>query len=61
MLKLFKVVGFVEAISAIALFFVAMPIKYIFDNPTWVTHTGRIHGGLFIAYVVILYLSLIHI
>ncbi|ADX68067.1 MULTISPECIES: DUF3817 domain-containing protein [Weeksella] len=55
MLKLFKVVGFVEAISAIALFFVAMPIKYIFDNPTWVTHTGRIHGGLFIAYVVILY------
>ena len=56
MLKLFKITGYLEAISAIVLFFVAMPMKYIWDDPTWVTHTGRVHGGLFIAYIVLVYL-----
>lgn len=56
MLKIFKVIGYLEALSAIALFFFAMPMKYIFDDSTWVTHTGRIHGGLFIIYVIFVYL-----
>jgi len=56
MLKLFKVTGYLEALSAIALFFFAMPMKYIFNDPTWVTHTGRIHGGLFVAYMVLVYI-----
>lgn len=56
MLKLFKITGYLEALSAVALFFFAMPMKYIFDDPTWVTHTGRIHGGLFIAYIVLVYI-----
>ncbi len=37
MLKFFKGLGYLEALSAILLFFVAMPLKYIWDNPTWVT------------------------
>ena len=49
MLKLFKITGYLEAISAIVLFFIAMPMKYIWEDPTWVTHAGRVHGGLFIA------------
>lgn len=56
MLKLFKITGYLEALSAIVLFFIAMPMKYIWEDPTWVTHAGRIHGGLFIAYMVLVYL-----
>ncbi len=56
MLKFFKGLGYLEALSAILLFFVAMPLKYIWDNPTWVTHIGRIHGGLFIAYMIMVYI-----
>lgn len=56
MLKFFKVIGYLEALSAIILFFIAMPMKYIWDDPTWVTYSGRVHGGLFILYVILLYL-----
>ena len=56
MLKLFKVVGVLEAISAILLFFFAMPMKYIWDDPIYVTHIGRSHGALFVLYVVVLYI-----
>ncbi len=56
MLKLFKVVGILEAISAVLLFFFAMPMKYIWDDASYVPPIGRAHGFLFIAYVVVLYL-----
>ena len=56
MLKLFKITGYLEAISAIVLFFIAMPMKYIWEDPTWVTHAGRVHGGLFVAYIILVYL-----
>ncbi|WP_068597538.1 DUF3817 domain-containing protein [Vaginella massiliensis] len=56
MLKLFKIVGVLEAISAVLLFFFAMPMKYIWQDPTYVTHVGRAHGLLFVVYVVLLYL-----
>lgn len=53
MLKFFKNLAFVEGISAILLFFFAMPMKYIFDNPFFVKHIGMVHGILFIAYIII--------
>ncbi len=53
MLKFFKNLAFVEGISAILLFFFAMPMKYIFDNPIFVKHIGMAHGILFIAYIII--------
>lgn len=56
MLKFFKIIGYLEAVSAIVLFFIAMPLKYIFNDPSWIPYAGRIHGGLFVLYVIILYL-----
>lgn len=56
MLKFFKAIGYLEAISAIVLFFIAMPMKYIFGDPTLVTHSGRAHGALFVLYMVLVYI-----
>ena len=53
MLKFFKNLAFVEGISAILLFFFAMPMKYFFDNPIFVKHIGMAHGILFMAYIII--------
>jgi integral membrane protein len=50
--KLFVLLGRLEGLSLILLMFVAMPIKYLMDNPEPVKHLGRAHGGLFLAYVV---------
>jgi len=35
------------------LLFIAMPLKYIWDNPYLVQKVGMAHGVLFIAYIVI--------
>lgn len=53
MLKLFKIVAFLEGISLLLLFFFAMPMKYLMDDPLYVKHIGMAHGVLFIAYVVL--------
>ena len=53
MLKFFKRLAFAEGISALLLFFFAMPMKYIFDNPIYVKHIGMIHGILFTLYIII--------
>jgi integral membrane protein len=51
-----RAVGFVEGCSALLLFFVAMPLKYIVKHPSgtdtvfWV---GAIHGGLFVLYAAV--------
>lgn len=52
MIKLFKNLAFAEGLSAILLFFFAMPMKYFFDNPIFVKHIGLAHGILFIAYII---------
>lgn len=52
-LRRVRIVGFVEACSAIALFFVAMPLKYFADMPKAVTYVGGLHGFLWVAYVLI--------
>jgi len=33
---------------------IAMPLKYIYDNPSLVQTLGPIHGGLFILFVIYL-------
>jgi integral membrane protein len=53
MLKFFKYLALTEGISALLLFFFAMPMKYIFDNPIYVKHIGMAHGMLFTAYIII--------
>ena len=52
MLKVFKIVAIVEGISALLLFFFAMPMKYFFDNPIYVKHIGMAHGVFFTVYII---------
>ena len=49
-----RVIGFVEGLSYLLLLFVAMPLKYFFDIPSWVRVVGMAHGGLFVLFVVAL-------
>ena len=44
--------SFVEGISALLLFFVAMPLKYGFGMPEAVRVIGMAHGLLFVAFIV---------
>ena len=43
--------GIVEGISTLVLFFIAMPMKYMYDKPLVVTIAGAIHGFLFLGLV----------
>lgn len=51
--------GHAEGVSYLLLLFIAMPLKYMFDMPQAVKIVGSIHGGLFVAYVILL--ALVHI
>ena len=51
-LDTFKKIAMAEGLSAIALFFIAMPLKYGFDMPLAVRYTGWVHGLLFVLYIV---------
>lgn len=46
-----RVICFVEGISCILLFFVAMPLKYVWGDPRAVSIVGMGHGMLWIAVV----------
>ncbi len=40
----------VEGLSFLLLLFVAMPLKYIWGDPSWVRIVGLVHGLLFILF-----------
>lgn len=46
-----RVVGFFEGMSMLILVFIAMPLKYFYDEPEMVRIVGSIHGGLFLLFV----------
>ena len=51
----FRVIAFVEGVSALILFFVAMPIKYVDAlgrDPTPVRYAGWVHGILYLLYAI---------
>ncbi len=52
MLKSFRRISILEGISFLSLFFISMPLKYIWEigGPNKVI--GYIHGGLFMLYIV---------
>lgn len=52
MLSLFRNIALVEGVTTLALFLVAMPLKYLAGQPWLVPPVGWIHGIAFIAYVV---------
>ncbi|CAL2103956.1 Integral membrane protein [Tenacibaculum sp. 190130A14a] len=51
MINIFKLVSWLEGISYILLLFVAVPIKYLYNNPEYVKMLGMPHGILFVAYI----------
>ncbi len=56
-LKRLRVLSIVEGFSTLVLFFVAMPLKYLYGMPLAVTIVGSVHGGLFVALVVMFVLG----
>ena len=52
MIKLFRLVAFLEGLSYILLIFIAVPIKYLLDDPTYVKLLGMPHGILFVGYII---------
>ena len=48
-----RLVGFLEGLSLLILVFVAVPLKYIWNNPELVKTIGPIHGALFLLFVFI--------
>lgn len=50
----FRVVSLLEGVSYIVLLGVAMPLKYFAGNTTAVPLVGRVHGGLFVLFVIAL-------
>jgi integral membrane protein len=49
--NIFRLAGWLEGLSYILLLGVAMPLKYVWGDPSWVRVVGMAHGLLFIAYV----------
>ncbi|MEE2714705.1 MAG: DUF3817 domain-containing protein [Verrucomicrobiota bacterium] len=60
-LKRLRVLGAIEGTSTLLLFFVAMPLKYLADQPIAVSIVGSIHGVLFLLYcAVLMYATKLH-
>ena len=50
----FRLVAIAEGISYLLLLFIAMPLKYMANNPDPVKYTGWVHGLLFMIYILAL-------
>ena len=51
MFATFRLVALIEGLTTLALFFIAMPLKYLAGNPVLVPPVGMIHGWAFIVYI----------
>lgn len=47
-----RLIAFLEGISLLVLVGIAMPVKYVYHDPSLVKTIGPIHGVLFILFVV---------
>lgn len=52
MIKAFKIISTLEAVSFLVLLGIAMPLKYMFDMPEYVRTVGMAHGILFVLYII---------
>jgi integral membrane protein len=52
-----RVIGFIEGVSFLMILFVTMPLKYIYHQPQWNQKVGMLHGVLFIAYLLLVFIS----
>jgi integral membrane protein len=51
-LRNYRVAAWVTGIGLLVLVFIAMPLKYFFDEPRLVSLVGMLHGFLYMAYIV---------
>jgi len=49
----FLKIGKIEGYSYLLLLGIAMPLKYLFNMPEWVSIAGTIHGILFVTFIVL--------
>lgn len=60
-LRALRQLAIVEGISTLVLFFIAMPLKYFAGMPRAVTIVGSIHGLLFVALVIMLFVAIVKV
>ncbi|MBP8792739.1 MAG: DUF3817 domain-containing protein [Lutibacter sp.] len=53
---IFRSIAFLEGVSYLLLLFIAVPIKYIAGDETYVKLLGMPHGFLFIGYIIAAFL-----
>ena len=53
MIKLFRLITLLEGSSYLLLLFVAVPVKYLMGDESYVKLLGMPHGVLFIAYIIL--------
>lgn len=46
-----RIIGFLEGTSLLVLLFIAMPLKYIFEQPFLTKPVGTVHGALFLLFI----------
>ena len=47
----YRIIAYVVGVGLLLLVFVAMPLKYLADNPAMVAIVGPLHGFLYIVYL----------
>lgn len=47
-----RLLGFLEGASLLLLLFVAVPVKYLLHDPSWVKLIGPVHGALFLLFII---------
>ena len=55
MKNIFRIIALLEGVSYLLLLFIAVPIKYLYNNEFYVKFLGMPHGILFILYILIAY------
>ena len=50
-----RLIGMIEGLSLILLMFIAMPLKYIWGDPSMVKVVGQVHGLLWVGFCFVLY------
>ena len=50
-----RLIGMIEGLSLILLMFIAMPLKYIWGDPSMVKVVGQVHGLLWVVFCFVLY------
>lgn len=58
MIRFFRLIALCEGITTVALFFVAMPMKYLMGDPILVPIVGMAHGVAFLAYIAVMIVAL---